>query len=126
MALSQWWTKNNQILEHSALRPLPIADFTAPCKRYIITPSDNPFAIIGIYSFNILIILLGILWLWYWYAPSNHNGEYLLGITLIGLATFSNYFANNQNLALYYWLRCCLTMASHGRYGTVKPYCVVK
>lgn len=76
--------------------------------RYIITPSDNPFAIISIYGFNILIILLGILWLWYWYTHPTikpHWFSILLGIALIALATFSNYFADNQNLALYTWLQ---------------------
>lgn len=76
--------------------------------RYIITPSENPFAVISIYGFNILIILLGILWLWYWYTHPTIKPQWfsiLLGITLIALATFSNYFANNQNLALYTWLQ---------------------
>ncbi len=76
--------------------------------RYIITPSDNPFAIISIYGFNILIILLGILWLWYWYHQPTIKPQWLsllLSLALIALATFSNYFADNQNLALYYWLQ---------------------
>ncbi|MBI4408003.1 MAG: hypothetical protein HY565_05905 [Candidatus Kerfeldbacteria bacterium] len=75
--------------------------------RYIIIPSDNPFAVISLYGFDVLIVLLGILWLWYWYHQPTIKLQWfslLLGLTLMALATFSNYFADNQNLALYYWL----------------------
>lgn len=79
--------------------------------RYILVPSDNQFAIVSLYVFDVLLILLGSVWLWYWYthkAIKPHWHSLWLGVVILVLAVLSSYFADDQTVALYYWLHLAL------------------
>ena len=79
--------------------------------RYIITPSDNQFAIISIYAFDVILVLLGIVWLWYWYTHKTIKPQWQsiwLGLVIVLLGVLSSYFADDQTVALYYWIQLAL------------------
>ncbi|EKD79164.1 MAG: hypothetical protein ACD_41C00149G0001, partial [uncultured bacterium] len=79
--------------------------------RYILVPSSNQFAIVSMYLFDIILVLLGILWLWYWYTHKTikpHWHTIWLGLVIAILAIFSSYFADDQTVALYYWVHLVL------------------
>ncbi len=74
--------------------------------RYIITPSINPFAIISIYGFDILLVLVGLVWLWHWYhshIPVNWTAV-SIGLAMLAVAGGGAFFAEEHTVALYYWL----------------------
>lgn len=79
--------------------------------RYIITPSDNQFGIISLYLFDIILVLLGIIWLWYWYTHKTIKPQWQsiwLGLVIVLLGVLSSYFADDQTVALYYWIQLAL------------------
>ncbi|MFA6474960.1 MAG: O-antigen ligase family protein [Patescibacteria group bacterium] len=79
--------------------------------RLILTISQNQFAIIALYGFDILIVIVGLLWLWYWYHQTTLQPNLLaslLGCAILIVAAGSSYFGHDQNLALYYWLHLAL------------------
>jgi O-antigen ligase len=74
--------------------------------RYILVSSANPFAMISVYGFDILLVLVGLLWLWHWYrsnTPVNWTAV-SIGLALLAVAGCSAFFAEDRTLALYYWL----------------------
>lgn len=79
--------------------------------RYLIIESANPFATVSIYGFDLLILFVGLLWLWNWYHSAHHHIHWTPIVTVLSfllLAGCSSYFAEDQQVALYYWLQLTL------------------
>ena len=80
--------------------------------RYLLIESANPFGTVSVYLFDLLIVLVGIVWVWHWYQRSTHYSVHWtslnIALALLAVAGCASYFANDQTIALYYWLHLAL------------------
>lgn len=75
--------------------------------HYLLSASDNPFAELRLYAFDILFVILLAAFIAYWYKSTESVRWPLVWIclTLFALAGCSAYWANDRSVSFYYWLR---------------------
>ncbi len=76
--------------------------------RFLLIESSNPFGTISIYVFDLVIILVGLMWVWNWYHQSNHRINWTAVTTILAfyiVANGASYFASDKTIALYYALQ---------------------
>ena len=97
-------TMLNRTLRYSIYILLFVLPFQT---RYIFSDNVNPFAITSIYVFDLVFIVVALLWVWYWYrTPALHSQHvpFYLGMTIAVLAICSSYFAGNREVTWFYLL----------------------
>lgn len=101
MEVSQRLQKNVQALFFVFLIILPFQ------TRYIFVESDQQFAQLGVYAFDIIWVALVMAFILWWYKQPDHSIYWPLVWVMSVLVIFvgaSAYWTDNHNVALYYWL----------------------
>jgi len=75
--------------------------------RQILSETSSQYTTLSLYLFDVGFIIVALAWLWYWYQHPDLKVNLALvstGLTMIILTGLSNYWADNHNVALFYWL----------------------
>lgn len=97
-----------RLMQHGLYLVLVLLPFQT---RYLLIESANPFGTVSVYLFDLVIVAVGVLWLWNWYKQPAHHINWTALTTALALlivAGCASYFANDQRIALYYWLHLAL------------------
>lgn len=111
MQLDKWLEKLVSGLFYIFLIILPFQ------TRYIFVESDQQFAQLGVYGFDIIWVALVITFILWWYKQPDHSIYWPLVWVVSVLVIFvgaSAYWTDYNNVALYYWLHLIQSVVVFG------------
>lgn len=85
--------------------------------RYIFSENANQYAQLGIYAYDLVWVVLLIVFIFWWYQQANHDIYWPLVWTVFAFVLFvgaSAYWTDHHSVALYYWLHLVQAIITFG------------
>lgn len=85
--------------------------------RYIFVESENQYAMLSLYGFDLLFIWVALSFIVWWKRQRDIQVPwplFWLCLAIIGLVGLSSYWTKDHNISLYYWIRLMQAMAILG------------